>query len=1413
MDKLVEKALSSEDTDACHQLYNIIRNFATKKGQIGKKAPTNACANALLTYFLNDDHSKRTRRWAGILLEAIVAKIPALRQYVLGLMNLLPFVGRLVTRDDEEFKLLSATLICALAGSDNQTLSLFWPADELSSSQIRRFPLTDASSGKQWIEDLTSFMDDSFSQAKAFNSQTRLQVNFIQAVDVHGAGAKGSDVHIMPEDGSLYMILQSSITIMKVPISSSDPFFLDIPFDLISDVKVQTSTLVASQEPGASENVSQLLLNMETGSQNHNLCVNEGEARTMLFTFNDIAQANQVAMYIDDERVQRQTSGPKMSMSQPLNISQAIQASTSPEQPGEAVPRQAMEIDEIESAPQEASATISQSRQAPQHKSTKSITGGSRITNAEVATPGPRTRLEVSESVFEGNTETEAEHHHGIEPIIEPNGTTRPAAGNLSKLLSAALSPQVEEPLYQSARKTRIRAPAIVKGPTRSANAATKPKATTTTTDKQPKQREPATKKTTGVRSRAVKKIARAASEQSGKIDEDQIWDIPSDPAELKQTTAKSSRAKRGTTTVKNTTRKTPARPAKAQANKRRAWVIESDPDTEPDGEQDDGNFKASSARLVPSSSPRRSARLQASAVKEKPAPMKNSRNRMSVGEPRELERLSSPTRPSPRIRSSDAGQRAGTVGQATKFARSQIETAAVAANRRIPQEATKPNTRGKKQQSSVSSLGRDETPSLNPPPQDESMETIEAFEEAVVDFWTGPDIQEKEVAIKKEPGWKSKTPEQADKQTAPQKRPISISSDPESEDDPDGDSEVEGGVREAAQQAQKVVPTAVANKVQDTSRATNGADANGACDEYSLVEDSYPTVVKDSYPPTKGSNALAKRDSTPEGASDPTLVDNKSARKMATISFDRSGPRNQGVRLGLRSGNGTPAVRSDPAQAREGSNAARESQATFRLPGYAQTRETQSRIEKRVARNDVQERGPVKRRRTSESMSKDDDFVDIDSNSDKAGRARRRASQRSVHVTDDGSPMRTNFDDEGTAMNTDLGDVEDDFLHQGSDDGNGDLVMQDVPASRVELASQNLKAQADASKATQRQDRTSKSTGSAQGPTKPLYNQIVEDVGDEEFAETELLSILRSPQKRSQTRGEERGSDPVNRAASPLLQLVGSRTERASLEGPRRRTSSGRTQRSTAPLSSNHKPVPQPPGLDSQVISAYAPEKEVEEAVARNQEEAKLNNPFSSSQKNDEANQSFFMLRLATLMEERASNLIDERVVEDPDKTLVEEVPMEDVENSSSSDEELAVLVQEPEEEEQENAEEMEWEAALQPRHRGMFEVLGRIARRLVSHLIDSETAVEDVVEDYGRDATRIVEEFEKCFRGQQSNVERLQASMAKLSRVYSDTERQIVQDYNVLHTDNGSSLHDWDAGVHEKKTAIEQIERMISA
>jgi hypothetical protein len=102
-----------------------------------------------------------------VLLEATVTKLSALRQYVLGLSSLLPLLGGMAIRGDEELKLVSATLIRALIASESQTLSLFWPAKTLSPSQVRQFPLTHISSGKEWIEELNAFMDDAFSQNKA----------------------------------------------------------------------------------------------------------------------------------------------------------------------------------------------------------------------------------------------------------------------------------------------------------------------------------------------------------------------------------------------------------------------------------------------------------------------------------------------------------------------------------------------------------------------------------------------------------------------------------------------------------------------------------------------------------------------------------------------------------------------------------------------------------------------------------------------------------------------------------------------------------------------------------------------------------------------------------------------------------------------------------------------------------------------------------------------------------------------------------------------------------------------------------------------------------------------------------------------------------------------------------------------
>ncbi|KAF2474586.1 uncharacterized protein BDR25DRAFT_340381 [Lindgomyces ingoldianus] len=54
--------------------------------------------------------------------------------------------------------------------------------------------------------------------------------------------------------------------------------------------------------------------------------------------------------------------------------------------------------------------------------------------------------------------------------------------------------------------------------------------------------------------------------------------------------------------------------------------------------------------------------------------------------------------------------------------------------------------------------------------------------------------------------------------------------------------------------------------------------------------------------------------------------------------------------------------------------------------------------------------------------------------------------------------------------------------------------------------------------------------------------------------------------------------------------------------------------------------------------------------------------------------------------------------------------------------------------------AEEMEWEASLQPHQRAIGEQLIRISRRVLRHIVDNETAVNDIAETYARDGEHLL-------------------------------------------------------------------------
>ncbi|KAL6706873.1 hypothetical protein ACN47E_005016 [Coniothyrium glycines] len=57
--------------------------------------------------------------------------------------------------------------------------------------------------------------------------------------------------------------------------------------------------------------------------------------------------------------------------------------------------------------------------------------------------------------------------------------------------------------------------------------------------------------------------------------------------------------------------------------------------------------------------------------------------------------------------------------------------------------------------------------------------------------------------------------------------------------------------------------------------------------------------------------------------------------------------------------------------------------------------------------------------------------------------------------------------------------------------------------------------------------------------------------------------------------------------------------------------------------------------------------------------------------------------------------------------------------------------------------AEEMEWEATLEPHQRSLHDLLMRTSKQVVRHIVDNETAVSDIADIFERDAEHVVEAF----------------------------------------------------------------------
>jgi len=123
----------------------------------------------------------------------------------------------------------------------------------------------------------------------------------------------------------------------------------------------------------------------------------------------------------------------------------------------------------------------------------------------------------------------------------------------------------------------------------------------------------------------------------------------------------------------------------------------------------------------------------------------------------------------------------------------------------------------------------------------------------------------------------------------------------------------------------------------------------------------------------------------------------------------------------------------------------------------------------------------------------------------------------------------------------------------------------------------------------------------------------------------------------------------------------------------------------------------------------------------------------------------------------------------------------------------------------------EMEWEQSLKPHQRNIADVLGRISRRLVRHLVDSESAVQDVVADYERDGLSVIEEMKNAHEQEyQAYQDGLNETRNNMRNDYGMMENRLRR--GVEQVRNASVLNDWKTSNAAAMTQIRRLEGTIA-
>ncbi|KAK8197298.1 uncharacterized protein BKA78DRAFT_305633 [Phyllosticta capitalensis] len=114
----------------------------------------------------------------------------------------------------------------------------------------------------------------------------------------------------------------------------------------------------------------------------------------------------------------------------------------------------------------------------------------------------------------------------------------------------------------------------------------------------------------------------------------------------------------------------------------------------------------------------------------------------------------------------------------------------------------------------------------------------------------------------------------------------------------------------------------------------------------------------------------------------------------------------------------------------------------------------------------------------------------------------------------------------------------------------------------------------------------------------------------------------------------------------------------------------------------------------------------------------------------------------------------------------------------------------------------EMDWEERLKPHQQNYASALSRVSQRLVRHLIDQETAIEDIVVAFQQDGNNLIDELERAHEEEfelerdtvikaktelQSMLERMSVKLRNDKQLYEARRQKLRQEAETSNRSSG--------------------------